>query len=164
VLADNANQVLKNVDSVVSPANRQHLEAVLANMDALLADSRPRVKTTLANLETASAKLGPAVENANSTLTRTQTLATNLNAVIEENRLELHQALSRLRESLVDARRLVVDLDEALVSNRANLDETLENIRTSSQNLSEFTDTIRRRPFSLIRIKAQKDRVPPVGK
>jgi ABC-type transporter Mla subunit MlaD len=56
------------------------------------------------------------------------------------------------------------DVQETLDANRANLDETLENIRASSQNLKQFTDTIKQRPFSLIRIKAQKDRVPPLGK
>jgi hypothetical protein len=56
------------------------------------------------------------------------------------------------------------DMQEALGSNRANLDEALENIRASSQNLKQFTDTIKQRPFSLVRIKTQKDRVPPVGK
>jgi ABC-type transporter Mla subunit MlaD len=56
------------------------------------------------------------------------------------------------------------DVQETLDANRANLDETLENIRASSQNLKQFTDTIKQRPFSLIRIKAQKDRVPPIGK
>ena len=56
------------------------------------------------------------------------------------------------------------DVPETWDANRANLDETLENIRASSQNLKQFTDTIKQRPFSLIRIKAQKDRVPPLGK
>jgi len=56
------------------------------------------------------------------------------------------------------------DVQETLDANRANLDETLENVRASSQNLKQFTDTIKQRPFSLIRIQAQKDRVPPIGK
>jgi hypothetical protein len=55
-------------------------------------------------------------------------------------------------------------VDSTLVDNRANLDETLEKIRVASQNLEQFTDTIKRRPFSLVRIKAEKDREPPIGK
>jgi Leu/Phe-tRNA-protein transferase len=34
----------------------------------------------------------------------------------------------------------------------------------SGQNLKHFTHTIKQQPFSLIRIKAQKDREPPIGK
>lgn len=164
VLANNTNQLINNMNAVVSPENRQHFNTVLTNAGAMLAESRPRLNRTLANLEAASAKLGPAVENANTTLTRTHTLATNLNKVVEENRRELHDALLGLRESLLDARRLMDDIDDALLTNRSNLDETLENIRTSSQNLKQFTDTVKQRPFSLIRIKTEKDRVPPRGR
>ena len=57
-----------------------------------------------------------------------------------------------------------MNLNDTLESNRGNLDESLENIRVSSQNLKQFTDTIKQRPFSLIRIKAEKDRLPPTGK
>jgi len=164
VLADNANQLMNNLNAVVSPENRQRLDSALANVDALLAELRPRLKTTLANVETASAKLGPTIESAHSAMAETKTVAANLNAVVEENRQEIHKALVDLRASLENARRLMADIDEVLASNRENLDESMENLRASSRNLKEFTDTIKRRPFSLIRIKAEKDRVPPIGK
>jgi len=164
LLADNANQLMNNLNAVVSPENRRRLDSALANVDALLAESRPRLKTTLANVETASAKLGPTIENAHSAMAETKTVAANLNAVVEENRQEIHQALVDLGASLQDARRLMADIDEVLASHRENLDESMENLRASSRNLKEFTDIIKRRPFSLIRIKAEKDRVPPIGK
>ncbi len=164
VLANNANQLITSLNAVVSPENRHHFESTLANADAMLADSRPQVKKTLANLETASTKLSPTIENANTLIGRADTLAGNLNTVIVENRKEIHEVLLRLYYTLADARHLMGELDDTLVSNRENLDETLENIRASSQNLKQFTDTIKQRPFSLIRTKAEKDRVPPLGK
>ena len=81
-----------------------------------------------------------------------------------DNRKEIHDALLRLENSLADAQRMINDLDDTLGANRGNLDETLENIRVTSENLKEFTDTLKQRPYSLIRIKAEKDRVPPGGK
>lgn len=164
VIADNANRLITNLNSIVRPENRQHLDAALANADGMLAETRPRLKTTLANLESASAKLGPTVETAHKTLGAADTLADNLNSVVLENRAELHEALLRLREALVDARRLMGELDDTLATDRPNLDETLDNFRVASQNLKQFTDTIKQRPYSLLRVKAQKDRVPPAGK
>jgi ABC-type transporter Mla subunit MlaD len=58
----------------------------------------------------------------------------------------------------------MANVQDTLDNNRANLDETLENIRASSQNLKEFTDLVKRQPYSLIRVKTQKDREPPIGK
>ncbi len=164
VLANNTNQLIGNLNALVGPENRQHLEAFLANADGLLAESRPRLQKTLANLQGASAKLSPTIDHADATIGQVKTLAGNLNGVVLENREQLRETLLRLRTSLVAAQALIATLDEAVDENRANLDETLDNFRVSSQNLKEFTDTIKRRPFSLIRVKSEKDRVPPAGK
>ncbi len=164
VLADNANQLINNINSITGEENRQHFNSVLANADSLLKDSRPRLDRTLANLETASGKLSPTIENANATIHKTNALAGHLDQVVVENRKQIHDSLLQLQTSLADAQRMIGDVDETLNSNRGNLDETLENIRVSSQNLKQFTDTVKQKPFSLIRIKAQKDRLPPTGK
>jgi phospholipid/cholesterol/gamma-HCH transport system substrate-binding protein len=163
-LADNTNRLITNVNAVVRPENRAHLDAALANLDAALADSRPRVKATLANFETASGKLGPTVESADTTLKNADVLAKNLNGVVLEDRQALREALTRLNSTLDEARLLMGNLDDTLTSNRRDLDDLIENFRESSDNLREFTDTIKQRPFSLIRIKAQKEHVPPNGR
>jgi hypothetical protein len=48
-----------------------------------------------------------------------------------------------------------------LESSRAEIETMLENFRRSSENLQEFTSTIKERPFSLVRIKAKPDRQMP---
>lgn len=164
VLADNTNKLVNNFNQVVGPENQKHFNSTLANADAMLSESRPHVSKTLANLEGASGKLTPAIDSADATMKKANTLADNLNAVINENRKEVHESLVRLSSSLADAQRMVNDMDDAVVSNRDNFDETLENIRISSQNLKQFTDTVKQRPFSLIRMRAEKPRVPPTGK
>jgi phospholipid/cholesterol/gamma-HCH transport system substrate-binding protein len=164
ILANNANQLISNLNGVVSAENRQRIDSALANVDAMLEETRPHLRSTMANLDNASAKLEPTVEKADAAMAKTQTLVTNLNGVVEQNREEIHATLIEMRQALEDAKHLMSNLNDTLVSNRTNLDEALENIRTSSQNLKQFTDTIKRRPFSLIRIKAEKERVPPTGK
>jgi phospholipid/cholesterol/gamma-HCH transport system substrate-binding protein len=164
VLASNANELVTNFNDVVSPENRQHLAAVLSNMDATLAELRPELRKTLANVEGASGKLGPALDNANATISRIDTLASNIDAVVVENRKEVHEVLLRLHDSLAEARQTLAQIDDLLEANRDNIDETLENFRAASQNLRQFTDTIKQRPFSLIRVKARKDPAPAVGK
>jgi phospholipid/cholesterol/gamma-HCH transport system substrate-binding protein len=164
VVANNANQLISNVNAVVRPENRAHLDAVLANLDATVADSRPHVKATLANLETVSGKLGPTVDSTHATIENANKLVNNLNAVVQEDRQAFHDALLRLNTTLDDARLLLGHVDDTLTSNRPDLDELIENFRDSSENLRQFTETIKQRPFSLIRIKAQKEHVPPNGK
>jgi len=163
-LSDNANQLIKNLNDVVSPENKEHFSSVIANADGMLKESRPHMEKTLANLETASGKVSPTIDNLNGTIGKANKLTDHLDAVVVENRKEIHDTLLRLQASLTDAERMINDLDDTLGANRGNLDETLENIRATSENLKEFTDTLKQHPYSLIRIKAEKDRLPPTGK
>jgi len=164
VILDNSDRLITNLNAAVSPENRQHLDAALANIDAVLAESRPRIKTTLVNLDNASAKLGPTVDSAHHTLDRADTLISHLDAVIQEDRQALHETLLRLESTLGDARRLIADFDDTLTTNRRNIDESLYNVRVASRNLRQFTDSIKKRPYSLIRVKPEPDRSPPGGK
>jgi phospholipid/cholesterol/gamma-HCH transport system substrate-binding protein len=164
VLADNANQLIKNFNGVMTPENQAHLKSFLSNLDATLAETRPQLRQTMANLQTVSAKIGPVADNANKALDQVDRLTGNLNKVVGENRTAIRQDLLELRQTLLTAHRLMVHLDDVLQANRGNLDETMDNVRLSTQNLKQFTDTIKQQPFSLIRIKTRKDRMPPFGK
>lgn len=163
-VADNANQLISSLNATVSPENREHLTRALANTDALLAENRPRINSTLEHLDSLTAKLGPTLDKTDATIGKTNTLVGNMNGLVQENRKEIHEALLQLRNSLRDAQNLILEVNDTLEMNRTNLDETLENIRISSENLKQFTNTIKRRPFSLVRVKTEKDRVPPTGK
>jgi phospholipid/cholesterol/gamma-HCH transport system substrate-binding protein len=163
-LSDNLNQLIKEMNEVVNQANREHINSLLANADGMLKDGKPHVDRTLSNLDTASAKLTPTISNLNVAVGNANQLAEHLDAVVGENRQELHNTLLRLAGSLTDAQRLIIDLDDTLDGNRGNLEETLENLRVTSQNLKELSETLKQRPYSLIRIKTEKDRLPPGGK
>ena len=164
VLAKNSNELVKNLNDVVSPGNKEHFRSVMANTDGMLKESRPHIEKTLANLDTVTGKMEPILDNINVKLGKANKLTDHLDSVVVENRKEIHDTLVRLQSSLADAEKLIVNLDDTLGANRGNLDETLENIRATSQNLKEFTDTVKQRPYSLIRVKTEKDRLPPGGK
>jgi phospholipid/cholesterol/gamma-HCH transport system substrate-binding protein len=161
---DNANQLVLNLKKMTGPQAQQHLDRILANVDDMLAETRPPLRRTLANLDRASAKVGPAIDKADVTLDNATTLTKNLNQVVLENRAQIHEVLLTLRAALVDARRLIGNLDDTVQGNRDNIDATLENVRATSQNLKQLTDTLKRQPNSLVFYKVPKDRQPPVGK
>jgi phospholipid/cholesterol/gamma-HCH transport system substrate-binding protein len=164
LLSKNSNELIRNLNDVVSPENKEHFGSLLANSDQMLKESRPHIEKTLGNLETVSAKMTQTLDNLNGTIARANKLTDHLDGVIVDNSKEIHATLLRLQSSLADAQRMINDLDDTLGANRGNLDETLENIRATSENLKEFTDTLKQHPYSLIRIKAEQDRVPPGGK
>lgn len=163
-VADNANQLALNLKNMTGHQAQEHFDRILSNVDEMLVETRPPLKRTLANLDVVSAKVGPAIDKADVTLDNTTALTKNLNQVVVENRAEIHEVLLNLRAALVDAQRLVVNLDDTVQGNRDNLDETIENVRATTQNLKQFSDTIKQRPNSLVFAKEKKDPAPPVGK
>jgi phospholipid/cholesterol/gamma-HCH transport system substrate-binding protein len=163
VLSKNANDLIGSMNGWVSPENKEHFNSILVNVDTMLKQTRPELERTLANVDAASTKMAPTIDNVNVTLGKANTLADHLDSVVQQNRDQIHTTLLNLQASVQQAQRLINDLDDVVGSNQANLAETLENIRVVSQNLREFSETIKERPFSLVRIKTEKDRVPPSG-
>ena len=66
---------------------------------------------------------------------------------------------------------LVLALDRAscraarmVRANDDKIDDTMENLRVATENLDQLTDSVKQRPWSLIRIKQPKERAVPQQK
>ena len=84
----------------------------------------------------------------------------NIDALLGENRTDVREAVKQLKTALDSASSLTDQLNRTLVTNSDNIDEMLENMRLTTQNLKQFTDTVKTRPSSLIRSPALPDRKP----
>ena len=61
-------------------------------------------------------------------------------------------------------RGLLSDMQTMVRANDDKLDDTVENLRTARDNLDQLTDSLKQRPWSLIRIKQPKERELPQQK
>jgi ABC-type transporter Mla subunit MlaD len=59
------------------------------------------------------------------------------------------------------AKSLIANLQAVVRGNDDNVRETLENIRVATENLNQLSDQVNQRPWSLVRIRQQKDRKVP---
>jgi len=46
-------------------------------------------------------------------------------------------------------------------ANDYKIDDTIENLRTATENLDDLTESVKQRPWSLIRIRQPEDRKVP---
>jgi len=79
---------------------------------------------------------------------------------VVENRPDLRESIIELRKALANADTLTDQLNGTLNANSGNIDDILENFRQASENLKEFTETIKNRPYTLLRNAAPKSRKP----
>ncbi len=144
-------ETVARVNALMGASNRANLSATLANTRGLLEENRPQIRATLQNLNGGSEKLGPLLEDFRRTSAETNKALNNVDSLIGENRPDLRQAIAQLRRSLATVTNVTGRLDQTLDVNAENIDELLDNLRQATENLNEFTATIKNRPSSLIR-------------
>jgi phospholipid/cholesterol/gamma-HCH transport system substrate-binding protein len=153
-LNDRATEVrvtLARVNDLLNEKNRANLSATLAETRGMIAESRPQVRSALQHVNELSEKLGPLVDDFHKTADQANRALVNFDAMVGEDRPELRQALIQLRGTLRSLTDLTANLNQTLDVNSENIDQLLDNLLHVTENLKEFTETIKMRPYTLIR-------------
>lgn len=166
-LLDNLNdrvvalkETMDRVNDLMSARNRANVDATLANLRGMLEEDRPEIHSTLDNVNASSAKLGPLIDDFRKTSAQANDTLAHIDAMIGEDRPDVHQAVVSLRQALASAASLTDQLDRTMSANSENLDEIIDNLRHITVNLNSFTETIKTRPYTLIRASGVRPRVP----
>jgi len=162
-LNDRANELkvtVARVNDLLSDSNRSNLAGTLADARGMLAENRGSVKSTVQNLSSATKKLEPLLQDLQKTSAQANETLDHVDSLIGENRADVRQAVKDLRASLATVNSLTGRLDQTLDVNSDNIDELLENLRHVTQNLKEFTNTIKTRPYTLIRSTNPREHKP----
>jgi phospholipid/cholesterol/gamma-HCH transport system substrate-binding protein len=142
---------IARVNDLLSDQNRANLSATLEDAHGMIAENRPEIKSTIQHLDTVSQKLEPLIQDLHKTADEANKALTHVDEVLGENRPDVRQAVIDLRKSLTTLTDITARVDQTLDVNSENIDELLDNFRRVSMNLKEFTDTIKKRPYTLIR-------------
>lgn len=142
---------VERVNDLLSPQNRANLSATLANTRGILEENRPALHATLQHINAVSEKLEPLLQDFQKTSAEANKTLDHIDSMIGENRADVRQAVLQLRRTLNNMTELTSHLNQTLDVNSENIDELLDNFRHVSENLREFTNTIKARPYTLIR-------------
>ena len=151
---------IDRVNDLLSAQNRANLAATLATTRGMLEEDRPKIKSTLTHIDSVSAKLEPLLEDFRKTTAEANKTLDHVDSLIGENREDVHAAIVELRRTLTNTTDLTNKLDQTLDVNSENLDEMLDNFRQISENLREFTATIKQKPYTLIRSSSPREHKP----
>jgi len=148
------------INDLVNDRNRTNLSATIANARGMLEENRPPLHSTLQRVDKSSAKLEPLLDDLRKTSGQANKTLEHVDALISEDRPDLHKAILQLRQNLDSIQDLTGQLNNTLGANSENIDEILENMRHVSENLKEFTDTIKTKPYTLLRATTPKEHKP----
>jgi phospholipid/cholesterol/gamma-HCH transport system substrate-binding protein len=162
-LNDRASELKVTVDRVndlLSAQNRANLSATLASTRGMIEENRPALRSTLQHINSVSEKLEPLLKDFQKTSAEANQAIDHIDSMIGENRADIRQAVSELRRTLTNMTDLTSHLNQTLDVNSENIDELLDNFRHVSENLKEFTNTIKARPYTLIRSSNPREHKP----
>jgi phospholipid/cholesterol/gamma-HCH transport system substrate-binding protein len=146
-ISGDARTLLANLNTVAGKANQQKIQAVLDNVNAIIATNRPKIDHLTDELNALSQHADETVRNVNGT--------------VIDLREPIRSDLANLQSTLLQAKQLLADMQALVRANDYKIDDTIEHLRTATENLDELTDSVKQRPWSLVRIKQPEDRKVP---
>ena len=146
-ISGDARTLLANLNSVTGQPNQQKIRALLDNVNAMLATERPKIDRLTDQLNALSQHADETIQNVNGT--------------VSDVREPVRKDLAELQNTLLQAKQLLADMQVLVRANDYKIDDTIENLRTATENLDQLTESVKQRPWSLIRIKQPEDRKVP---
>jgi len=146
-ITGDAHTLLANLNTITGKPNQQDIHAILDNINGMLATDRPKIDRLTDQLNTLAQHADATVQNVNGTVT--------------DAREPLHKDLIELQTTLQQARALLSDMQVVVRANDYKIDDTIDNLRTATDNLDQLTDSLKQRPWSLVRIRQPKERKVP---
>jgi phospholipid/cholesterol/gamma-HCH transport system substrate-binding protein len=146
-ITSDARNLLANLNTVTGPPTQQKVQTALDHVNTLLATEGPKIDHISDQLIALSQHADDTVENVNGTVT--------------DIREPVRKDLVELQSTLLEAKQLLGDMQKMVRANDYKIDDTVENLRLATDNLDQLTDSLKQRPWSLIRIKQPKERAVP---
>ncbi|HTZ95346.1 MAG TPA: MlaD family protein [Terriglobales bacterium] len=146
-ISGDARKLLANLNNVTGPPTQQKVQAVLDHVNGLLATEGPKIDRISDQLSTLTQHADDTIQNVNGTVT--------------DVRGPARDDLAELQKTLQQAKAVLTDMQVMVRANDYKIDDTVENLRVATDNLDQLTDSLKQRPWSLIRIKQPKEREVP---
>jgi phospholipid/cholesterol/gamma-HCH transport system substrate-binding protein len=153
-MSDRAEELIESVDKLFDEKNQAHFASLMENMDQIVVDGGKQFINLVAHLEETTANLNEVSKSLN-------TLMANSSENFEETLAHLEKTTRETGELITELRTSVVQFESMVAANGASFVEIMENFQFASQNLEEFTRTVKERPWLLVRKSAPPQREIP---
>lgn len=146
-ISGDARTLLANLNTVTGPPTQRKVQTALDHVNTLLATEGPKIDRISDQLIALSQHADDTVQNVNGT--------------VSDVRGPVRKDLLELQNTLLQAKQLLGDMQVMVRANDYKIDDTVENLRVATDNLDQLTDSLKQRPWSMIRIKQAKEREVP---
>ena len=146
-ISGDAHNLLANLNSVTGPPNQRRIRRMLDQVNLLLSAERPKI-------DRISDQLLVLTQHSDQTVQ-------NVNGAVTDLRDPMRKDVVELQATLQQAKSVLADMQTIMRANDYKIDDTVENLRDATENLDDLTNSLKQRPWSLIRIKQPEQRKVP---
>jgi len=160
-LTDQARTALANVNAITGLSNQKRIEGILAELNTMLNRESPRIAQITDQISQLAKHADSVVVSAKPVMPNIDRTVTNVNNMVDDIRPPLKKSLTELESAVQEARALVAGMRHVVGANEEEMAETVRNLRATSENFRDLSETLKQRPWNLIRTTQPPDRKVP---
>lgn len=160
-LTGDARMFLANLNQISGAQNQKRVEQILAGLDTLLYRESPKIAQITDQISELTKHADSVVVSVGPVVKHVDQAVVNIDDTVKAVRQPLTKDLSELEGALQAAQTVLSDVHSLVGSNEGDIGETFRNLRSASENVRVLSESLKQRPWSLIRTKQPADRRVP---
>ena len=160
-LTGGARTLLANLNEISGAQNQNKVGRILGNVDTLLERESPKIAQITDQISELAKHADSVVGSVEPVVKHVDQAVANVDNTVNALREPLTKDLTELESTLQAAHNVLADVQDVVGSNQADIGETVRNLHSASENVRVLTESLKQRPWSLIRTKQVADRRIP---
>ncbi len=160
-LTGDARTVLANLNQISGVQNQKRIGRILWNVDTLLERESPKIAQITDQISDLTKHADSVVGSVEPVVNHVDQTVSKVDNTVDAIREPLTKDLTELESTLQAAQTVLADVQNVVGSNEGDIGETVRNLHSASENVRVLTESLKQRPWSLIRTKQPADRRVP---
>jgi phospholipid/cholesterol/gamma-HCH transport system substrate-binding protein len=156
-----ARAALANIREISGTKNQEHIQSILAELNTMLRRESPKIAQITERMTALTAHAEDVVVSVKPLVANLDRAVTNVSTTVDAVREPLARDLAELQHTLEDARALIDSVRGVVGDNAEDIHQTVRSLRTAADNVRLLTETLKERPWNLIRTSQPPDRKVP---
>jgi ABC-type transporter Mla subunit MlaD len=160
-LTGDARTLLANLNQMTGAQNQKRVEQTLANLNNLLERESPKIAQITDQISELAKHADSVVGSVEPVMKHVDHAVVNVDHTVDAIREPLTKDLTELGNTLQAAQTVLGNVQGVVSSNQDDIGETVRNLRSASENVRALSESLKQRPWNLIRTKQPADRRIP---
>jgi phospholipid/cholesterol/gamma-HCH transport system substrate-binding protein len=160
-LTGDARTFLGNLNQISGAQNQKRIGQILVNLNTLLDRESPKIAQITDQISDLAKHADSVIGSVEPVVKHVDQAVVDVDNTVTAIREPLTKDLAQLESTLQTAQTVLADVQNVVGSNEVDIAETVRNLRSASENVRVLSESLKQRPWSLIRTKQTADRRVP---